>query len=48
MAEGRRLLESFADRLPADGGTETDERVQRLTAREREVLVPETRLVRPA
>ncbi len=35
----RRLLENFADRLPADGGTEMDERVQRLTAREREVLI---------
>jgi DNA-binding NarL/FixJ family response regulator len=35
----RRLLENFADQLPADGGTEVDERVQRLTTREREVLI---------
>ncbi|MEL5955238.1 response regulator transcription factor [Streptomyces sp. CLV115] len=35
----RRLLENFADQLPADGGTEADERVRRLTAREREVLI---------
>jgi DNA-binding NarL/FixJ family response regulator len=38
----RRLLESFAHHLPAPGGAEgtgADERLSRLTAREREVLV---------
>jgi DNA-binding NarL/FixJ family response regulator len=38
----RRLLEHFADRLPGSGtadGARSDERLARLTAREREVLV---------
>jgi DNA-binding NarL/FixJ family response regulator len=34
----RRLLDTFANRLPA-GGSSNDERLGRLTAREREVLV---------
>lgn len=35
----RRLLENFAHHLPSAGGPEGDERLARLTAREREVLV---------
>ncbi|MGI5197543.1 response regulator [Streptomyces sp. CA-288835] len=35
----RRLLENFADQLPGDGGADVDERLQRLTSREREVLI---------
>ncbi|MEV6011710.1 response regulator transcription factor [Streptomyces sp. NPDC051976] len=35
----RRLLENFAHQLPSSGGAEGDERLTRLTAREREVLV---------
>jgi DNA-binding NarL/FixJ family response regulator len=35
----RRLLENFAHHLPADHGQVEDERLARLTAREREVLV---------
>ncbi|MGI8331706.1 response regulator [Actinomadura scrupuli] len=35
----RRLLETFAQHLPADRGQVEDERLERLTAREREVLV---------
>jgi DNA-binding NarL/FixJ family response regulator len=35
----RRLLDTFAHQLPSGGGEEGDERLARLTAREREVLV---------
>ncbi|WP_433236166.1 response regulator [Streptosporangium sp. CA-135522] len=35
----RRLLENFAAQLPTGGGPASDERLQRLTPREREVLV---------
>ncbi len=35
----RRLLENFAPQLPTGGDPVVDERLQRLTAREREVLV---------
>ncbi|MEV7010175.1 response regulator transcription factor [Streptosporangium sp. NPDC051022] len=35
----RRLLENFAHRLPNDAGPGEDERLRRLSAREREVLV---------
>ena len=35
----RRLLENFAHQLPADRGTVEDDRLERLTTREREVLI---------
>ncbi|MEV8634794.1 response regulator transcription factor [Streptosporangium sp. NPDC051023] len=35
----RRLLENFADQLPTGGDSVGDDRLQRLTAREREVLI---------